>query len=109
MEHQKIEICEVCGAKDVLGFPVCSIFGAQTFACCEACLAVDKEPYRAIVNYISAAGHWPQDINPMYQREVRRQLKLHNKTEEEFRNDVEEAIAEEQAAMIEYYRGKVEF
>jgi hypothetical protein len=109
MEHRRLERCEVCGAKDVLGLAVCSTFGAHTFACCEACLAVDKEPYRAIVNYISAAGHWPQDINKMYQREVRRQLKLHNKTEEEFRNDVEEAIAEEQAAMIEYYRGKVEF
>lgn len=109
MEHQRIDKCEVCGATDVLGVVVCSTFGAHSFACCEACLVVDKEPYRAIVNYISCAGHWPQDINPMYQREVRRQLKLHNKTEEEFRNDVEEAIAEEQAAMIEYYKGKVEF
>ena len=109
MEHQRIAKCEVCGAIDVLGVVVCSTFGAHSFACCEACLAVDKEPYGAIVNYISCAGHWPQDINKIYQREVRRQLKLHNKTEEEFRNDVEEAIAEEQAAMIEYYKGKVEF
>ena len=109
MEHQRIDKCEVCGATDVLGVVVCSTFGAHSFACCEACLEVDKEPYDAIVSYISCAGHWPQDINSMYQREVRRQLKLHNKTEEEFRNDVEEAIAEEQAAMIEYYKGKVEF
>ena len=109
MEHQKIESCEVCGATDVFGIVVCSTFGAHSFACCEACLVVDKEPYRAVVNYISCAGHWPQDINEMYQREVRRQLKLHNKTEEEFAHDVEEAIAEEQAAMIEYYKGKVEF
>ena len=46
-----------------------------------------EEIVRDIVNYISCAGHWPQDINKIYQREVRRQLKLHNKTEEEFRNE----------------------
>lgn len=102
MEHQRIDKCEVCGATDILGVVVCSTFGAHSFACCEACLGVDKEPYGAIVSYISCAGHWPQDINSMYQKEVRRQLKLHNKTEEEFRNDVEYAIAEEQATMIEY-------
>lgn len=102
MEHQRLERCEVCGAKDVLGLAVCSTFGAHTFACCEACLAVDKEPYRAIINYISAAGHWPQDINPMYQREVRRQLKLHDIPEEVFKFEVERALAEEQAFIKEY-------
>ena len=109
MDHQRLESCDVCGDKDVLGLAVCSTFGAHTFACCEACLAVDKEPYRAIVNYISAAGHWPQDINKMYQREVRRQLKLHGKTEEEFRDAVEYAIAEEQMFMISIHNGTFEF
>jgi hypothetical protein len=86
-----------------------SVFGATSYALCDDCLRLGRENYRNMVNYIADAGHWPQDINPMYQREVRRQLKLHNKTEEEFRNDVEYAIAEEQAAMIEHYKGKVEF
>ena len=109
MKPQKIERCEVCGTTDVFGTIVCSAFGAHSFACCEACLAVDKEPYGAIVSYISGAGHWPQDINKMYQYEVRRQLKLHNKTEEEFRNDVEFAIAEEQVTMIDYYKARIDF
>ena len=108
MEHQRIERCEVCGAKEVLGTVVCSTFGAQSFACCEACLAVDKEPYRAIVDYISCAGHWPQDINSMYQREVRRQLKLHNIPEEVFKLEVERAIAEEQAFIKEYCTKKLD-
>lgn len=98
------------GCKKAEGITVvCSMFGATSFALCDKCLKEGREDYRNMVNYISCAGHWPQDINDLYQEEVRRQLKLHNKTEEEFRNDVEEAIAEEQAAMIEYYKGKVEF
>ena len=88
---------------------VCSIFGAISYVLCDNCLRLGKENYRNMVDYIACAGHWPQDINEVYQAEVRRQLKLHNKTEEEFRNDVEEAIANEQIAMIEYYEGKIEF
>ena len=105
----KIDKCDVCGAENTIGLVASSAFGATSYAYCACCLVEDKEPYRAIVNYISAAGHWPQDINKMYQIEVRRQLKLHNKTEEEFRNDVEFAIAEEQQFFINYHNGKVEF
>ena len=101
MEHQRLERCEVCGATNVLGFVVCSAFGAHSFACCEACLEVDKEPYRNMVNYIANAGHWPEDINPMYQMEVRRQLKLHGIPEEVFKFDVDRAIAEERAFIEE--------
>ena len=100
--------CNVCGAKGPVA--VCSsLFGATSYAYCQDCFDMSKEPYRAIVNYISAAGHWPQDISERYQHEVRRQLKLHNKTEEEFRNDIEFAIAEEQLFFINYHSGKVEF
>lgn len=88
---------------------VCSIFGAISYVLCEDCLRSGKENYRNMVEYIANAGHWPQDINEIYKEEVRRQLKLHNKTEEEFRNDVEAAIAKEQAALIELYNGRVEF
>ena len=73
---------------------VCSIFGAISYVLCDECLRLGKENYRNMVDYIACAGHWPQDINEIYQAEVRRQLKLHNKTEEEFRNDIEESIAE---------------
>lgn len=104
-----IDKCDACGAENTIGLVASSAFGATSYAYCACCLAEDKEPYRAIVNYISAAGHWPQDINKIYQREVRRQLKLHNKTEEEFRDDVECAIAEEQQFFINYHNGKVEF
>jgi hypothetical protein len=45
-----------------------------------------------MVAYISEAGHWPNDINETYQRFVRRQLELHNKTEEQFKEDVERMI-----------------
>ena len=88
---------------------VCSIFGAISYVLCEDCIRVGKENYSNMVSYISNAGHWPQDINEVYQAEVRRQLKLHNKTEEEFKSDVEFAIAEEQADMIKLCSGKVEF
>jgi hypothetical protein len=88
--------CDVCGAENTIGLVASSAFGATSYAYCACCLAEDKEPYRAIVDYISAAGRWPDAINQMYQREVRRQLKLHNIPEEVFKFDVDSAIAEEQ-------------
>lgn len=107
MEYQKLDHCESCKAKNVLGMVVCSVFGATSFACCEACLAVDREPYRRMVNYISSAGRWPDDINPLYQREVRRQLKLHGVPEAVFKFEVEAAIAEE-LSWIELMKGQAE-
>ena len=108
IEMQRLERCEVCGATNVIGLVVCSAFGAYSFACCEACLEVDKEPYRNMVNYISAAGRWPEDINPMYQMEVRRQLKLHNKTEAEFAADVDEEIKRDLEFQESYYASWVQ-
>jgi hypothetical protein len=52
-----------------------------------------------MVEYIANAGRWPEDINEIYQEEVRRQLRLHNKTEAEFAADVEKAIAFERAML----------
>lgn len=86
-----------------------SVFGAFSYALCDDCLKLGKENYKNMVDYISCAGHFPQDINEVYQAEVHRQLKLHNKTEEEFINDVEFAIADEQHAFIKSHFGKVEF
>jgi hypothetical protein len=61
-----------------------------------------------MVNYISGAGHWPEDINDIYQAEVRRQLKLHNVPEEVFKFEVERAIAEEQAFISDLCAGKID-
>lgn len=95
------------GCEQAEGFiVVSSIFGATSFALCDDCLRLGKENYRNMVDYIAGAGHWPQDINEVYQAEVRRQLRLHNKTEEEFKHAVEEAIAEEYAFFKEYYNNK---
>jgi hypothetical protein len=74
---------------------VCGAFGAITYSCCLKCLAEGREPYRNIVDYIAAAGRWPEDINATYQQEVRYQLILHEKSEERFKFDVEQTIAEE--------------
>lgn len=81
---------------------VCGAFGAITYSCCPKCLAVGREPYRNIVDYIASAGRWPEDINAIYQQEVRYQLVLHDKSEEIFKFDVERAIVEEQAFIREY-------
>ena len=99
--------CDVCGAENTIGLVASSAFGATSYAYCACCLAEDKEPYRAMVNYISSAGRWPEDINPMYQKEVRRQLKLHEIPEEVFKFDVDRAIAEEHAFIKEYCTGKI--
>jgi hypothetical protein len=97
------------GCKKAEGITVvCSMFGATSFALCDKCLKEGREDYRNMVNYISCAGHWPQDINDIYQAEVRRQLKLHNIPEEVFKFEVERAIAEEQAFISELCAGKAD-
>jgi hypothetical protein len=84
--------CEVCG-KTNSEYVVCaSKFGPMSFCYCSDCFKEGKEPYDAIVAYIACAGHFPEDINEEYQKEVRRQLVLHNKTEEEFIKDVDKFI-----------------
>ncbi len=97
--------CASCGTKTEC-VAVCSAFGAMTYSCCLKCLAAGKEPYQVMVDYISSAGHWPQDINQIYQEEVRRQLKLHDVLEEAFKFDVERAIAEELTFIKEYCTAK---
>jgi hypothetical protein len=92
IEPQKIEKCAACGTKNTEGFVVCSAFGAFSFPLCMSCISEGREVYSQIVDYIADAGFWPDGINEDYQEEVRRQLRLHNKTEEEFAADVEQAI-----------------
>lgn len=97
IEPQKIEKCAACGTTDTEGLVVCSGFGAFSFPLCLSCISEGREVYRQVVDYIADAGHWPDDINADYQEEVRRQLRLHNKTEAEFAADVENALAFERA------------
>lgn len=81
--------CEVCGKRNTDFVTCASKFGTMSFCYCSDCSKEGKEPYDAIVAYIACAGHFPEDINEGYQKEVRRQLVLHNKTEEEFIKDVD--------------------
>lgn len=86
--------CEVCGKFDQPNV-VCGAFGAYTYNICLDCLIEGKEPYNMIVEYIANAGRFPEDINEEYQKLVRKQLRLHNKTEEEFSQDINKALEEE--------------
>ena len=83
--------CEVCGKEGDV-FVASSSYGAMSFAYCEDCLLSGREPYWAIVSYIACAGRFPEDINEVYQEDVRRQLKLHGVDEEQFIQDVEKEI-----------------
>ncbi len=93
LEPQNIEKCAAYGTKNTKGFVVCSGFGAFSDAICLSCISEGREPYQQVVNYIADAGPWPDGINEDYRAEVRRQLRLHNKTEEEFIADL--ALANE--------------
>ena len=84
-------ICNVCG-KVAECSTVVSSFGAFSYSVCEECLTAGKEAYESLVSWIAWVGHFPQDINPGCQALVREQLRLHNKTEEEFIVDVDKRI-----------------
>ena len=84
--------CEVCGKRNTDFVTCASKFGPMSFCYCSDCFKEGKEPYDAVVAYIACAGHFPEDINEEYQKEVRRQLVLHNKTEDEFIKDVDNFI-----------------
>lgn len=87
-----IKKCEACGAKNVKGAVACSLFGAYSGAWCEDCLRSGRDSYDQMVSYIADVGMWPDEINEAFQIEVRRQLILHGKSEEEFATDVEKEI-----------------
>lgn len=92
--------CDVCG-KEVETYVACSGYGAASYAYCKECLENGREPYNAMVAYISCAGHFPDDINKAYQEDVRRQLKLHGTSEEQFIKDVDNSIEEDYLCMQE--------
>ena len=93
-------ICSVCGkTTDVV---VCaSAFGAITYAYCKHCLDNDLEPYDAMVNYISCAGLFPDDINEAYRQLCRHILKELGISEEKFIEDVRKTIEDMDAFFAE--------
>lgn len=97
--------CDVCG-KDRETFVAASAYGPISFAYCKECLENGREPYNAMVAYISCAGRFPDDINEMYRQDVRRQLKLHGVSEEQFIKDVDMSIEEEKKYWNELMRGE---
>ena len=77
--------CDVCG-KETQTIVCCSTCGAISFAYCEECLMAGREPYDALVGM----GLYYADCNTNYrQRILDPSLKFHNKTREQFDDDVQ--------------------
>ena len=83
--------CDVCGQETevVVAGSAC---GPASFSYCRRCLEGRLEPYPFMAACIAGAGHWPDDVNPVFRELVRRNLAFHGKTEDEFAADVERAI-----------------
>lgn len=89
-KYARTGTCDVCGKQtDVI--VCCSAFGAISYAYCEDCFNNRLEPYYAMVNYISCAGLFPEDINEEYQALCRHILKGLGISEEKFIADVDAA------------------
>lgn len=84
---------------------VSSVFGAFTLSVCDDCALSGRDSYGLMVSYIGCAGRFPDDINEAYREEVRCQLKLHGKTEEQFIKDVDDYDKDLMEAMKDYAEG----
>ena len=79
--------CDVCG-KETNTVVCCSSCGAISFAYCEECLNVGREPYDALVGM----GLTSDCINKTYKEQILLpSLKFFGKTIEQFDADVEQA------------------
>lgn len=85
-----IRSCSCCG-KEKEVFVACSMLGAISFAYCADCLNAGVEPYDALVDYISFAGAYPEDIQPDWLDFIKLNLEFYNKTEEQFKKDLRKA------------------
>lgn len=79
--------CHACG-KDTQVVCCCSTFGAFSNSYCLDCVEQGIENYNDMVVSISLVGRYPEDVNPTYIDIIKKNLKYHNKTEEEFAEDV---------------------
>lgn len=82
--------CDCCKKWVSNTHAVSSVFGAFTLGVCDDCALSGRDSYGLMVSYISCTGRFPDDINEAYREEVRYQLKLHGKTEEQFIKDVDD-------------------
>lgn len=85
-----IKQCDSCKKWTYNIHAVSSGFGAFTIGVCDECILSGRDSYGLMVSYIGCAGRFPDDINEPYREEVRYQLKLHGKTEEQFIKDVDD-------------------
>ena len=97
--------CDCCKKWVSNTYAVSSAFGAFTIGICDECLNSGRDSYGLMVSYIACAGRFPDDINEAYQEEVRYQLKLHGKTEEQFIKDVDDCNKDFMEAMESYAEG----
>lgn len=94
--------CDCCKKWVSNTHAVSSVFGAFTLSVCDECALSGRDSYSLMVSYISCAGRFPDDINEAYREEVRCQLKLHGKTEEQFIKDVDDYDKDLTEAMRDY-------
>lgn len=77
--------CNVCG-KETNTTVCCSTCGAISFAYCADCLRAGIEPYDALVGM----GLYYADFNKTYKQQILDpSLRFHNKTNEQFDEDVQ--------------------
>lgn len=101
-----VKQCDCCKKWTYNIHAVSSIFGAFTLSVCDDCILSGRDSYSLMVSYIGCAGRFPDDINEAYQEEVRYQLKLHGKTEEQFIKDVDDYNKDIMEAMISVLESK---
>ena len=94
--------CDCCKKWVSNTHAVSSVFGAFTIGVCDECAISGRDSYELMVSYISCAGKFPDDINEAYREDVRCQLKLHGKTEEQFIKDVDDYDKDLMEAMKDY-------
>lgn len=94
--------CDCCKKWVSNTHAVSSVFGAFTIGVCDECALSGRDSYSLMVSYIGCAGRFPDDINEAYREEVRCQLKLHGKTEEQFIKDVDDYDKDLMEAMKDY-------
>lgn len=97
--------CDCCKKWVSNTHAVSSVFGAFTLSVCDDCALSGRDSYGLMVSYIGCAGRFPDDINETYREEVRYQLKLHGKSEEQFIKDVDDYNKDLMEVMKDYAEG----
>ena len=82
-------MCDVCESNEVER--VCaSATGPVSFSYCRSCLKEGYEPYGALISMNVTFDDMREDLKPL----VKKNLNFHNKTVEEFNEDVKQARKE---------------